>query len=177
MVVLGKFILIKIKNKKAQLKIQQMAFMLIAIMIFFVLVGLFALSMSFGGLKEKKEALDEQNALLLISKLANYPEFSCENAYGGDKLYCIDFDKIMVLKNHPEYLKFLDIKNVEIKKITEEEEIICTELNYPNCNYLSLFEGGREGSDKSAFVSLCRKESFGSTSYNKCELARLIVRF
>jgi len=47
-------------KKKAQMKIQQMAFMLIAIIIFFVLVGLFALSMSFGGLKEKKAALDEK---------------------------------------------------------------------------------------------------------------------
>lgn len=164
-------------NKKAQMKIQQMAFMLIAIIIFFVLVGLFALSMSFGGLKEKKAALDEKNALLLVSKLANYPEFSCENAYGGDKIDCVDFDKVMILKKHPEYLEYLDLKNVEIKKITNDEEVVCTLQNYPDCNFLSLFEESNQGDDKSAFISLCRKGSFEGATYNKCELARLIVRF
>jgi hypothetical protein len=164
-------------NKKAQMKIQQMAFMLIAIMIFFVLVGLFALSMSFGGLKEKKEALDEQNALLLVSELANYPEFSCENAYGGDKIDCVDFDKVMILKKHPEYLEYLDLKNVEIKKVTKEEEIVCTPENYPDCNFLSLFEEKNQGAGKSSFISLCRKASFEGATYNKCELAWLIVRF
>lgn len=164
-------------NKKAQMKIQQMAFMLIAIMIFFVLVGLFALSMSSSGLKEKKAALDEKNVLLLISKLANYPEFSCENAYGGDRIDCIDFDKAFILKSHSEYSTFLDIKNIEIKKVTSEEKIICTQENYPNCNFLSLFEEGEEGAGKSMFVALCRKDNLAGSLYDKCELAQLIVRF
>lgn len=164
-------------NKKAQMKIQQMAFMLIAITIFFVLVGLFALTMSSSGLKEKKAALDEKNALLLISKLANYPELSCENAYGGDRIDCIDFDKAFILKSHPEYSNFLDIKNVQIKKVTSEEEIICTQENYPDCNFLSLFKENSEGDDKSMFVALCRKDNFQGSLYNKCELAQLIVRF
>ncbi len=165
------------KNNKAQMKIQQMAFMLIAIMLFFVLVGLFVISMSSGGLKAKKAALDEKNALLLVSKLANYPEFSCENAYGGDRVNCIDFDKAFILKTHPEYSKFLDLKNVQIKKMTSEEEIICTQENYPDCNFLSLFEENSEGDDKSIFVALCRKDNLAGSLYNKCELAQLIVRF
>ncbi len=165
------------KNKKAQMKIQQMAFMLIAITIFFVLVGLFALSFSFGGLKQSKAALDEKNAQLLVSKLANYPELSCENAYGGDRVNCVDFDKAIILKTHPEYSQYLDLKNVQIKKMTSEEEIVCTQENYPNCNFLSLFEEESEGNDRSSFVALCRKASFEGQVYDKCELARLIVRF
>jgi hypothetical protein len=164
-------------NKKAQMKIQQMAFMLIGITIFFVLVGLFALSMSSGGLKAKKAELDEKNALLLVSKLANYPEFSCENAYGGDRVNCIDFDKAFILKNHQEYSQFLDLKNVQIKKITSEEQITCTQENYPDCNFLSLFEENSDGYDKSMFVALCRKDNLEGKLYNKCELAELIVRF
>lgn len=162
---------------KGQMKIQQMAFMLIAITIFFVLVGLFALSFSFGGLQERKAALDEQNAQLIVSKLANYPELSCENAFGSDRVNCIDFDKAMILKQHPEYSIFLDLKNVQIKKVTSEEEITCTRENYPNCNFLSLFEEESEGDDKSTFVALCRKASFEGNLYDKCELAQLIVRF
>ena len=165
------------KNNRAQMKIQQMAFMLIGITIFFVLVGLFALSLSSGGMKAKKAALDEKNALLLVSKLANYPEFSCENAFGGDRVDCIDFDKVFILKNHPEYSNFLDVGNIEIRKVTDEEEIICTQTNYPNCNFMHVFGDESEGDDKSIFVSLCKKMNYEGTPYDKCELAKLIVRF
>jgi len=48
------------KSKKAQMKIQQMAFMLIAVMIFFALVGLLILTIGFSGLKEKATALGFQ---------------------------------------------------------------------------------------------------------------------
>ena len=82
-------------NKKSQMKIQQMAFMLIAIMIFFALVGLIILTVGFSGLKEKATALQEENANLLVSKLANSPEFSCGQAFerkgfivwGKDRFY------------------------------------------------------------------------------------------
>ncbi|MBI2057209.1 hypothetical protein HYT91_03070 [Candidatus Pacearchaeota archaeon] len=41
------------KFRRGQMKIQQMAFMLIAVMIFFALVGLLIFSIGFSGLKEK----------------------------------------------------------------------------------------------------------------------------
>ena len=174
-------------GKKGQVKIQQMAFMIVTLTIFFILVGLFALSYSYSGLKSSKAALDEKNAMLLVSKLANSPEFSCEGSFGNEKVSCVDFDKVMSLKSSSsKYETFWDFKDIEIRKIypstndcDNEKSIkcVCTEQNYPNCQILKVLSGNSTGNDVSTFVSLCRKESFHGTFYDKCELAKLIVRF
>ena len=92
--------MVMIVDKKAQLKIQQMAFVLLAITLFFVLAGMFALVFLLSGLRGGATALEEKNALLLVTKLANSPEFSCGDAYGSDKLNCVDADKVMVLSKN-----------------------------------------------------------------------------
>ena len=63
-----------IKNK-GQMKIQQMAFMLIAVTLFFSLVGMFFLVIFVSNLRESASILEEKNALLLVIKLANSPGF------------------------------------------------------------------------------------------------------
>ncbi|MCK5624703.1 hypothetical protein KAI04_02585 [Candidatus Pacearchaeota archaeon] len=169
-----------IKNKKAQLKIQQTAFMLLAITIFFVLVGLFVLMFRMGGMRETASVLEQDNAMLLISRLANSPEFACGTAFGTSKVDCIDFDKVMALKENSEkYKDFWGVSNIEIRKIypVTGSEIECDSFTYPNCNFLQIKEGELTGYSVSNFVSLCRKESFEGYPYNKCELAKLIVSY
>ena len=101
------------KNKKAQLKIQQMAFMLIAVTLFFVLVGLFVLGVKLTGLKKSATALEEKNSMLLVTKLANSPEFSCGFAFDETKLACIDADKVMMLKESiSKYGNFWQVGNI-----------------------------------------------------------------
>ena len=168
------------KNKKAQMKIQQTAFMLLAITVFFVLVGLFVLVFKIGGLKDTATILERDNAMLLVSKLANSPEFSCGNAFGTSKVDCIDADKVMALKQSSAiYEDFWGVSNIEILKIypVSEENIECDSITYPNCNIIQIKEGELKGYSASNFVSLCRKESFEGSPYNKCELARLIVSY
>ena len=87
------------KEKKAQLKIQQMAFMLMALTLFFVLIGLFFIVTKLSGLKESVTNLEKENAQKLIMKLASSPEFSCENAFRFGEIDCVDFDKVMVLND------------------------------------------------------------------------------
>ena len=97
-----------IKNKKAQMKIQQTAFLLIAITLFFVLVGILVLGFKVSDLRKSATLLEEKNAVLLVSKLANSPEFSCGNAFGSSRINCIDSDKVMMLKeNIDRYVNFL----------------------------------------------------------------------
>ena len=104
--------------KKAQLKIQQMAFMLIAVTLFFVLVGMFVLTIQLSNLKNSAATLEEKNALLLVTKLANSPEFSCGNAFGNIRINCIDADKVIMLKEGiTNYDKFWGVENIEIRKI------------------------------------------------------------
>ena len=167
-----------VNNKKAQVKVQQMAFMIIGLTIFFVLVGLFILSFAFSDLKQSKALLDEQEATLLVQKLANSPEFSCGGAFGTVKSNCVDLDKVWALKEKIEdYSEFWDINGIEIIKIYPSSSQECTNSNFPDCAYLTVLESKKLGVDKSTFVSLCRKESDGRRIYDKCEIGKLVVRF
>jgi len=167
-------------EKRGQLKIQQMAFMLIAVTLFFVLVGMFVLVIKFAGLKESATTLEEENAMLLVTKIANSPEFSCGGAFGNDKTNCIDADKVMMLKeNIGKYENFWGVgTNIEIRKIYPEtnEEIICNLKKYPGCNIINL-QSKEMPAEYSNFVSLCRKESFEGKVYDKCELAKVMISY
>lgn len=168
-------------TRKAQLKIQQMAFMLIAITLFFVLVGLFVLKIKISNLSNSVNVLEEKNALLLVTKLANSPEFSCGEAFRNPKTNCIDSDKVMMLKNkETKYQGFWNTENIEIRKIYPifEKDVECNIANYPNCNIIKIHEGVIS-IEHSNFVSLCRKEfsEEGNRVEDKCELAKLIVGY
>ena len=167
------------KTKKGQLKIQQMTFMLIAVTLFFVLIGMFVLILKFSGLKDSATELCEKNAMLLVSKLANSPEFSCGEVFGGSKSNCIDADKIMMLKeNIDKYNDFWGVSNIEIRKIyPADTEKICNLGNYPDCNIIRMRSRDIAGDYLSNFVSLCRKETFEGIVYDKCELANLMVSY
>ena len=160
------------------MKIQQTAFMLMAITLFFVLVGLFFFSFQFAGLKKSAENLEEQNALLLLTKLANTPEFSCGQAYGTQKVSCVDADKLFgLIKNIDKYRRFWGVDNIEIRKLDGNSEILCSTQNYPDCNMFRLLSEEIKGFDNKIFVSLCRKDTIDGFSYNKCELAELSVSY
>ncbi|MEK6760569.1 MAG: hypothetical protein AABX93_01450 [Nanoarchaeota archaeon] len=166
------------KNKFGQLKIQQMAFMLMAITLFFALVGMFFLTIQVSKIRESASVLEEKNALLLVTRLANSPEFSCGNSFGITAISCVDSDKIMALKNKAEdYNGFWGTSNIEIRKIyPATNPVECTSSNYPNCNIIKINEEEIE-SEYSNFVSLCRKEIANGQTYNKCELAKLMAGY
>ena len=163
------------------MKIQQMAFMLLAVTLFFVLVGLFFITIRFAGLNESAIALEERNALLLTTKIANSPEFSCGAVFGTGTTNCIDGDKVIALmRNIESYEGFwgAGVSNIEIRKIYPVgEEVVCTLGNYPDCNSLRIISGEVKGFSAENFVSLCRKESEGGETFDKCEIAKILVSY
>ena len=167
------------KNRKGQMKIQQMTFMLIAVTFLFILVGVFFLSISLYNLKKTASNLGEKNALLLVSKLANSPEFSCGNAFGRSRTSCVDFDKLISLQGRKdEYSELWGVAKIELRKVYPEweGEVLCDAANYPNCNIIKILDKNVNTQPASSnFVSLCRKDSNGIMIYDKCELARLMV--
>lgn len=166
-------------NKSGQMKIQQMTFMLIAVTLFFVLVGLFLLAVSFSGIKESATELCKENAMSLAAKVANSPEFSCGEAFGTEKVNCVDADKAMSLTtNANKYKDFWGISDIEIRKIyPAENEKACTKSNYPDCNKISILSDNKEGVYVSNYVSLCRKASLDGDTYDKCELALIRIKY
>jgi hypothetical protein len=164
-------------SKKAQMKIQQMIFMILAVALLFILVGLIFLSMTMRGLKQSATSLEEKNSMLLVSKLANSPEFSCGNAFGTSKINCIDFDKLMALKyNSAKYNEFWGVAKIEIRKIYPASEVECNAETYSSCGIVKILDRNVKTLPySSTFVSLCRKEGTEGRLYNKCELARIRV--
>ena len=167
------------KSKSGQMKIQQTAFMLLAVTLLFLLVGIFFIVFKFSGLKQTASDLQEQNALMLVSKIANYPELSCGSSFGSDVGNCIDMDKaIFLLSDRDKYKKLFGVSNIEIRKIyPKENDILCTTQNYPDCNILRIINDKSTGYDVSNFVLLCRKTSFNRIPQDKCEIGKVIVRY
>lgn len=168
-------------EKQGQIKIQQMAFMILALTIFFVIVGLFVLVIRFAGIKEDAASLEEKNALLLVTKLANSPEFACGDVFGTGNINCIDGDKVMALKKNIEkYKEFWGDKfsNIEIRKLyPAETEKLCEFGNYPECNLIRIVSGETIGFTNENFVSLCRKSSESGIPYDKCEMAKIFISY
>lgn len=165
-------------SHRAQLKIQQMAFMLVAVIIFFVLTGLFFLSILNANLHKQATVLEKEQAIETARKLAETAEFTCGKPYP----YCIDAEKVLALANKKSYKGFWPVLSIEIKKISlGKKQILCDINNYPSCNTYRIYEKS-SGSSKSkravsSFVSLCRKEFASGIFYDKCELAKIIVEF
>lgn len=167
------------KIKKTQMKIQQTAFLLIAVTLFFVLAGIFALGFRLSGIKGQVSDLEERNALLLATRIANSPEFSCGNSFGGNRISCVDFDKVIALKDYEEiYQDFWGASSIEIRRIYPlAGSVECNLGNYPNCNVLKIRGNQPGGISDGNFVALCRKASDEGNNYNKCELAKLLVSY
>ncbi|MFA5992168.1 MAG: hypothetical protein WC796_00500 [Candidatus Pacearchaeota archaeon] len=162
-----------VNHKSGQLKMQQMIFMIIAVFIFFTLVFLIYASMNLSSLK--REARDSQTEKVagMVVKLASTPEFNFNNQPSS-----VDIDKLMVLKDKKVYAQFLGIDGAIIEKIYPTSKgIECTETNYPECDIIRMFtkEDIAKNFASSAFVAWCRKVTVEGRSYNKCELARMVI--
>lgn len=166
-----------VSYKLGQLKIQQMAFMLIAVTLLFVLVGVFFIAIRLYDVRKTATNLEEENALLLVSKLANSPEFSCGNSFGSSRANCIDFDKLIVLNSKSNvYQSFWGVTKIYVRKIYPTDETICTDENYPDCGMIKLLDKKVNSTAfTSNFVSLCRKANSEGMIYDKCDLALLMI--
>ncbi len=167
----------KSKNKKAQLKIQQMSFMLIAVTLLVIIAGLFFISLMTADIKGGAKKLEEEKAVNLVLRLTNLPEFKCS----GERAYCIDAEKAIILKNKEEYnnLELWGIKDIIIKKLypknREEEDIECNMANFPDCSIIKI-NTDKEQEQFSSYAALCRKANSDEIgNYEKCELALVMV--
>jgi len=162
--------LTKIKPKKAQLKIQQMIVMLLAVSLFFILVFLFYVSIKFSDLRQSKIDLDREKAAGLVTKIASMPEFSF-----GDNPRAVDVDKIMMLKELSEYKGFFGVKGIIIRKLPlTSTKIECSIDNYPECNLIKVFTT-KDSAPTGSYVALCTKNSIDERAYDRCEMAYLMA--
>ncbi len=164
-------------DRKAQLKIQEMAFMLLAVFLFFTLVGLFALTIFYSGLRDEATKIAEDRTLSAVTSIADTPELSCITA----KSNCVDGDKLIALVNKTAYENFWPFSSLKVityrgfnKK--EDELILCSFANYPDCDLFVVYDKKiRNERARGSFVAFCRKEYENGYVYDKCELAKIIA--
>jgi hypothetical protein len=164
-------------NKFAQFKIQQMAFMLIAVFIFFTLVALFFLQVSLGGLKFSAQEFEREQVLSVLSTLSEIPELSC---YDGS-VDCLDVDKLLVLRGTSEYYKhFWPIASIRVHKVgsnVSSNEVICKGPRTPaNCTYFDVYDSGQTSvSEYATYVAICTTSQRSGRSYRDCEMGKILV--
>lgn len=142
------------------MKIQQMAFMLVAVMIFFAMVALVYFSISTANLRETAEQLREEEAQELASQLSGTPELAFTAS--SDCSACIDFDKAFALSQNPNHGKKLwNLDFLMIERIYPDpvEKTCLIPSDLPDCKnirIINLPEGRGLSGTKTAFVSLAR---------------------
>jgi hypothetical protein len=155
--------------KKGQMKIQEMAFVLLAIIVFFAMVALVYFSIRLSSLREDVTAQREESTREMVRKLSDIPEFSWAECSG-----CIDMDKALVMKDRASYRGLWDIDYMMIEKVyPNRTRVECNKANYPDCTTITLVNSTKNfGSPTSAFVALCSFEASGG-GYVKCELGKI----
>jgi hypothetical protein len=164
---------------KGQLKIQEMAFVLIAIMIFFVLGGIFFINVKLATLKENVVEQRDDKAVEMALKLADTPEFAWSSS--KDKCNkCVDLDKVFALKkrlNSSEAYTELwgfDTESIQVEVSYPEKTGECTISNYPECRTITLFRENKEYANQGGYVALCRRDLTAGGNV-KCEMGRILV--
>ncbi|MBU0958005.1 MAG: hypothetical protein KKF56_04320 [Nanoarchaeota archaeon] len=158
---------------KGQFKIQQMAFMLIAVIVFFMFVLLFFLIFQGSGMRETAEKLRMDKAEGIAQAIADTPEFTCGTN-------CIDTDRVMVLLNRTSYYQsqFWSVTKIKIAEMYPRDgDVTCNLENYPNCDYYNVYDLNKPGSSVESYVSLCRREKKDTGIHNVCRLGKIIVGF
>lgn len=164
-------------NKKSQLKIQEMAFMIVAVFFFFILVGVFAARIFYSNIYEEATRIAEERTLAAVTSLADSPELSCIAL----KSNCIDGDKLITLVGSDTYKNFWPFSSLRVIKYSgfgkkQGEFVECTSANYPECDMFVIYD--KKVKDERAiksFVALCRKAYENEYVYDKCEIASIIA--
>ncbi len=141
--------------KKGQLKIQQMAFMLVALMIFFGMVALVYFAITTASLEKDIAELRDKEARELVKKLAGTPEFAFTSS--TDCSSCVDLDKLLLLKENGAYSDLWNLDYLMVERVypsINDDE--CTRATYPDCGKITVKENSGDISTKTAFVTLAR---------------------
>jgi hypothetical protein len=157
--------------RRGQLKIQQMAFVLVALFIFFAIAGLLWITFMTAGIREDVGDVRGAGAKELVLQLASMPEFgwtasSCEN--------CVDLDKVVLMKDRGAYEGFFDLDYLAVETLYPSFEASCSGGNVPDCDRLVLIDK-EVGTPASAFVSLCRQAVHSEGPYVECRLGRVFA--
>lgn len=159
-------------KKLAQMNIQQMSFYILAVFLFFMLAGLFFVSLQFRGAQSSAESLQKDQAISSLETISNMPELICDT----NEPFCLDFDKVAVFRDYANaYAEFLPVSTIKVYRINPSSKTII-KCPATNCTYYEIYSSNQTRvQEYSTFISICQKEeNFGRVLYN-CELGKISV--
>jgi len=166
-----------INAKRAQIQIQEMAFVLVGVFLFFGLVFLGFMMWQSAQMKGQAEELRVEKAISMVSSIISQPEFSCSKQQG----YCIDEDKLNVfITSHASDFKYeklwssAKVNLIKIVRVYPSNDGKCDSLNYPACEYYVVYDSSSDEDTliQSTFANLCH---YDSTYGYKCNIAEVLV--
>ncbi|MCK5345416.1 MAG: hypothetical protein KAR20_18530 [Candidatus Heimdallarchaeota archaeon] len=158
---------------KGQMQIQQMAFMILAVFLFFILVGLFFLGVQFKDVKRSVVQLQTEQAISSLRVIADMPELN----YESRESLSLDEDKLRIMSGNfgNYYSEFWPVASVKVYKLYPkfDELVECPALD---CNYFKIYDNKQESvKTYSTYVSICKKIKETGYVYDKCEIGKLVV--
>jgi hypothetical protein len=163
-----------IKKKHGQFQIQQMAFMIMAIFIFFTLTGLFILRVSMGGLNSDAQDLKREKAISFLSTIPKMTELN----FKGSCVNCLDIDKIKIFSDYgAEYKRFFPLDSLKAFRVypIPNNTVVDKEMICPSADCIILFDSQNTSIQEYAtFVSVCEGSKRSGIFQEKCEIWKLV---
>ncbi len=149
------------KNKKAQFKIQEMAFVLVAVIVLFGIVMIFFARFQLAGIQKSASELRKEQAIVTLHTIAAMPELRCSS---GGEINCIDIDKLegfMTVRNRYYFLW----KNAYFSQVRIEQF-------YPEGQeYILYVEPEQDSVSYSTYLPLCKQGKFDY----ECTIGKITV--
>jgi hypothetical protein len=159
-------------NKKADMKIMQMTFMILFVFIFFSFAGLFFLSIQSGKISENFNTLQRESAISSVETIANMPELNCDSS----RTMCLDEDKVVTFATiSKSYKSFWPVASIKVRKVFPKntKDIKCPAVN---CSYYEVYNSNQTNVvEYGTFVSICKAVRNEGVVQEICELGRLDV--
>jgi len=172
---------------RAQMKIQQMAVMILAVFFFFVLVGLFFLGIVFKDVKGGAAELHREQAISSLRVIADMSELNYDSSWSMS----LDEDKLRIMSGEfgRVYDLFWPVASVGVYKIYPRFDEVkkCPGVG---CNFYDVYDNGQSdtltdiGDNQvgaiyvktySAYVSICKRIRESGSTYDDCEVGKLVV--
>ncbi len=160
-------------NKRGQMKIMQMSFMIIGVFFFFILVGLFVLGIVFKDIRGGASDLAKEQAISSLKSIAAMPELS----YGSRQSMTVDEDKLRIMAGgfSANYGELWPIASLEIYKVYPKFDKLI-KCPAANCNYYDIYNSGEGNIEKfSSYVSICKRVRESGSVYDRCDVGKIVV--
>lgn len=164
------------KNKKGQLKIQEMAFVLLAVVFLFALIFLFYVQFQTKAFSDQARILREERTIALLEHVSAMPELGCS---GLDETICIDQDKLEVFhdneaiqKNYEKLWKSAFILKIIVKPVYPVND---NGDNGENNKEFIVYKSDKtieSAETYSTFIPLCKSANTGKAS---CGIGRILI--